>query len=54
LTLPLTIYNFAGRFTTQWNLIFAGSVITVIPILAVYLVGQKYIVAGLTTGAVKG
>jgi raffinose/stachyose/melibiose transport system permease protein len=52
-TLPLSIYNFAGMYTTQWNLIFAGAIITVIPVLILYLFGQKYIVSGLTSGAVK-
>jgi raffinose/stachyose/melibiose transport system permease protein len=52
-TLPLSIYNFAGMYTTQWNLIFAGAIITVLPVLVLYLLGQKYIVAGLTSGAVK-
>ena len=53
-TLPLSIYNFAGVYTTKWNLIFAGSIITVLPVLFLYLLGQRYIVTGLTTGALKG
>lgn len=53
-TLPLSIYNFAGMYSTKWNLIFAGSIITVLPILLLYLVGQKHIVSGLTAGALKG
>ena len=53
-TLPLSIYNFTGMYSTKWNLIFAGSIITVLPILLLYLVGQKYIVTGLTSGALKG
>ncbi|MBD3350737.1 MAG: ABC transporter permease subunit [Candidatus Lokiarchaeota archaeon] len=53
-TLPLAIYNFAGMYHTQWNLIFAGSIITVLPVLLIYILGQRYIIAGLTSGAVKG
>jgi raffinose/stachyose/melibiose transport system permease protein len=53
-TLPLSIYTFAGMYYTQWNLIFAGAIITIIPVLLIYLLGQKYIIAGLTSGAVKG
>ena len=53
-TLPLSIYNFAGLYHTQWNLIFAGAIITVIPVLLIYVFGQRYIIAGLTSGAVKG
>ena len=52
--LPLSIYNFAGLYHTQWNLIFAGAIITVIPVLLVYILGQRYILSGLTSGAVKG
>ncbi len=52
-TLPLSVYAFAGRYSTQWNLIFAGAIISVLPVLIVYLLGQKYIVAGLTSGALK-
>lgn len=53
-TLPLAIYNFAGLYHTRWNLIFAGSIITVLPVLLIYILGQRYIIAGLTSGAVKG
>jgi raffinose/stachyose/melibiose transport system permease protein len=52
--LPLTIYNFYGARLQEWNLIFADVVITVLPLLVVYLLGQKYIVSGMTAGAVKG
>ena len=52
--LPLTIYNFYGSRSQQWNLIFADIVITVAPLLAVYIFAQKYIVSGMTAGAVKG
>ena len=52
--LPLTIYNFYGSRSQQWNLIFADIVITVAPLLVVYIFAQKYIVSGMTAGAVKG
>ena len=50
----LAVYNFFGRFKTSWNLVFADIVLTVLPVLVVYLIGQKQIVSGLTSGAVKG
>lgn len=53
-TLPLTVYNFFGQYAGKWNLVFADLVITVTPIVIVFLIGQKYIVAGMTSGAVKG
>lgn len=53
-TLPLTVYNFYGQYAGEWNLVFADLVITIAPIVIVYLLGQKYIVSGMTSGAVKG
>ena len=52
--LPLTLYNFYGTYGSSWNLIFADIVITVTPLLLLYLFCQKYIIAGMTAGAVKG
>jgi raffinose/stachyose/melibiose transport system permease protein len=52
--MTLSIYGFFGRYEQEWNLVFADIVMTCIPILAIYLVGQRYIVSGLTAGAVKG
>lgn len=51
--LPLTVYNFYGAHASSWNLIFADIVITVLPLLILYLVGQKHIISGMTAGAVK-
>lgn len=48
-----SIYNFFGEHFNDWNMIFADIVLTILPILIIYLCGQKYIVSG-TTGAVKG
>ena len=39
---------------TQWGLVFAASVVAVLPVIVVFLVFQKYFVQGLTSGAVKG
>lgn len=48
-----SIYNFFGEHFNDWNMIFADIVLTILPILIIYLCGQKYIVSG-TAGAVKG
>lgn len=48
-----SIYNFFGEHFNDWNMIFADIVLTILPILILYLCGQKYIVSG-TAGAVKG
>jgi raffinose/stachyose/melibiose transport system permease protein len=50
----LAVYNFFGMYATNWNLVCADIVLTCLPVVLVYLLGQKYIVAGMTAGAVKG
>lgn len=53
-TMPLTIYSFAGEFTSQWNLMCADMVLIMLPIILVYLISQKYIISGMVAGAIKG
>jgi raffinose/stachyose/melibiose transport system permease protein len=53
-TLPLTVYNFYGQYYSNWNYVFADMMITALPIVVVYLFAQKYIVEGMTAGAIKG
>ena len=51
--MTMAIFNFFGIYISQWNLIYATIVLTILPILIVYLLGQKYIISGMTAGAVK-
>jgi multiple sugar transport system permease protein len=53
-TLPLAIALFQGQNSTLWGLVFAASIIAIVPVLVVFLVFQRYFVQGLTAGAVKG
>ncbi|MDO4272889.1 MAG: carbohydrate ABC transporter permease [Eubacteriales bacterium] len=53
-TMPLTVYNFFGQYSSNWNYVFADLVLTALPITILYLLCQKYVVAGATAGAVKG
>ncbi len=53
-TMPLTVYNFFGQYSSNWNYVFADLVLTALPITILYLFLQKYVVAGLVDGAVKG
>ncbi len=53
-TLPIAIRLFQGANATQWGLVFAASLIAIIPVIAVFLIFQRYFVQGLTAGAVKG
>ena len=51
--MTMAVYQFFGRNKSYWNYIFADIVLTCLPVVIVYLVGQRYIIGGLTTGAVK-
>jgi multiple sugar transport system permease protein len=53
-TLPIAIALFQGQNSTLWGLVFAASVIAVLPVVLVFLVFQRHFVQGLTSGAVKG
>jgi raffinose/stachyose/melibiose transport system permease protein len=52
-TIPLSTFYFFGNFTIQWNLAMAGLTLTVIPVVIFYFSAQKYIVKGITAGAIK-
>lgn len=53
-TMPLTVYNFFGQYSSNWNYVFADLILTAVPITILYLLCQKYVIAGATAGAVKG
>lgn len=53
-TWPLGMMQFRGEFMVEWNRTLAFITLTLIPAIAFFLAAQKYIVAGLTGGAVKG
>jgi multiple sugar transport system permease protein len=52
-TLPLGIAAFQGEHGTAWGLVFAASTLAVLPVIAVYVAGQKHLISGITAGAVK-
>ncbi len=54
MTLPVGLATLHGRWLTQWNLVMAGTVITVVPMLAVYLLAQQYFVRGVVLSGIKG
>lgn len=53
-TLPLALLRFQGEYLTNYPLLFAGVVLSSIPIVIAYVFLQRYFVAGMTSGAVKG
>lgn len=53
-TLPVGLQAFHGQYGTQWHLMMAAALLMLLPVLAVFLAGQRFFVAGATIGAVKG
>ena len=53
-TIPIATQQFYGTYSTDIGLVMAALVLAMLPILILYLFLQKYIVAGVTSGAVKG
>lgn len=52
-TIPVAVFGFIGQYVAQWNLVFAGLVIAMIPILTVYFLMQRHIIKGFS-GGLKG
>lgn len=52
-TMPMSVYDFQSLHSYNYALVCADMVITIAPVVLVYLVGQKYIISGMTSGAVK-
>jgi raffinose/stachyose/melibiose transport system permease protein len=52
--MTLAVYNFFGQYQQDWNLVSADILLTILPVLVIYLVGQRFILSGLSSGAVKG
>ncbi|MFH9811675.1 carbohydrate ABC transporter permease [Streptomyces olivaceus] len=53
-TVPVTLFNFISYASTDWGGLMAAATLITVPVLIAAVVGQKYLVAGLTAGATKG
>ncbi|MDO5337137.1 MAG: carbohydrate ABC transporter permease [Eubacteriales bacterium] len=53
-TINVEIFSFVDQFTSRWDVVFAGTVCGMLPILVIFLCLQKYFVKGVAAGAVKG
>lgn len=53
-TLPLGVNMLTGTFASDWRLIAAGSILSMIPIIIVFVFFQRYFMSGAMSGSVKG
>ena len=53
-TLPIGLMAFQDEYTAQWDLLLSGSVVTILPLIIVYIFMQRYIVEGIATTGLKG
>ena len=53
-TIPVGLFSFQSGYETDWQLVAAASFIGLVPVMAVFVLLQRFFVAGLTAGAVKG
>lgn len=53
-TITVEVYSFVGQYTARWDIVFAGTVCSIVPALIIFVMLQKYFVKGITAGAAKG
>ena len=53
-TLPLGVAFLSNAFSSNWRLIAAGSIISIVPVIVLFLMLQRYFIRGSIQGALKG
>lgn len=53
-TLPVMLQRFIGEYDAQWDLFAAGALVVSLPVMALFYLVQRHLVAGLASGGVKG
>jgi arabinogalactan oligomer/maltooligosaccharide transport system permease protein len=53
-TWPLGIWTLAGQFRVEWGTFTAASILVAVPVMILFLYSSKWLISGLTAGAVKG
>ncbi|MCR4587717.1 MAG: carbohydrate ABC transporter permease [Lachnospiraceae bacterium] len=53
-TITVEIASFVGQYTARWDIVFAGTIISIVPALIIFIMFQKYFVKGITAGGAKG
>lgn len=54
MTLPIALSTLNGQYATEYNVLMAGSLISMIPIIVIYICAQKYFKNGMMSGGIKG
>lgn len=52
-TLPLALAGLQGQYTTNWAVMMAGSIVSIVPIVAIYFFAQKYVVRGIASTGIR-
>ena len=50
---PIALAGLQGQYTTEWDIVMAGSVVSVLPMLALYVFAQKYVIQGVASSGIK-
>jgi len=53
-TLALGLYAFQGQYAVDWNYLMAASTVVMLPLLIIFIIGQKYFIQGVVVSGVKG
>lgn len=54
MTLPIALSTLNGQYATEYNVLMAGSLISMVPIIIIYICAQKYFKNGMMSGGIKG
>ena len=54
MTVPVALNSFISKSGIEWDVLSAGLVVALLPTMILFAIGQKFIIAGLTEGSVKG
>lgn len=53
-TLPIAIYNYLGYYGREWGPLTAASMVSIVPVIVLFVIFQRYFLSGVTGGSVKG
>lgn len=54
MTLPIALSTLNGQYATEYNVLMAGSLISMVPIIVIYMIAQKQFKSGMMAGGIKG